>query len=364
MFRLSKSKNIGVFSKFDLSGGSEMRCIELANAISRYTNHKSYLLCEAGITDKLRSRVSDTVEIYTNVFILEPEKVDKLYELDHLIVVNTDSRLFSSLDYWLGKSEKHSKPVDLSKIKQITFLYNYIVSPCKGLARIQEYCPDLRIITTNRKFFEEIGRKYEEVIHIPRMILESPIDPMSVEQGKSVSPKLRLGMHSKPVGDKWNKDWPLLVEAVHEDLDIADVGWRFMGCPSNVQGSLKKFRNIEFHKEFSLDVKDFLFDVDVFVFFPSYKREEPWSRSIAEGIMSGCPVLATPKGGNVDQIVHGNNGFLCKDIAEYKKAIVKLAKDRNLLELMRSECIRRSKEFSSKRVIEKLLGFIGVSYGS
>jgi len=359
MFKLTTSKNIGIFSKFDLSGGSEMRCVELSNSIARYTIHKPYLFCETKITDKLRERIDDGVTVYTNTFLPEPVNVDRLYEMDHLLVVNTDSRLFSTLDYWLGKSEKHHKPVDLSKLKQMTFLYNFIVSPSKGLAGIQDYCKDLKIITTNRKFFEEIGKKYEDVIHIPRMILESPIDPMTLEQGKSSSEKLRLGMHSKPVGDKWNKEWPDLIEEVNKEVGEENLQWRFMGCPGAIQERLQVFANAEFHKEFSLSVGTFLFDLDVFVFFPSYKREEPWSRSIAEGIMSGCPVLATPKGGNVDQIVHGNNGFLCKDVGDYKKSILKIYHNRSLLDAMRNDCYRRSKEFTSKKVIEKFINFIG-----
>jgi glycosyltransferase involved in cell wall biosynthesis len=191
------------------------------------------------------------------------------------------------------------------------------------------------------------------------MILESPIDPMSVEQGKSFSEKLRLGMHSKPVGDKWNREWPMLVEEVHKEIGQDNVLWRFMGCPSGVQKELEQFSNMEFNKEFSITVGEFLFDLDVFVFFPAYRREEPWSRSIAEGIMSGCPVLATPKGGNVDQIVHGNNGFLCKNVEEYKDSIVRIHRNRKLLDAMRNDCYRRSKEFTSKKVIEKFLNFIG-----
>ena len=39
---------VGIFSKFEMSGGSEHRSIELANAFATYTKHESYLLVERG----------------------------------------------------------------------------------------------------------------------------------------------------------------------------------------------------------------------------------------------------------------------------------------------------------------------------
>ena len=126
---------IGIFSKFHVSGGSEMRCIELANSICQFTSHKASLFCEDRITNQLKSRVDPQVKINQHIF---KKKTERLYKTDCLIVVNTDSQLFTRADYWLGKSEKHQTFVDLSKIKQMIFLFNYIVSPSKHLLEIQQ----------------------------------------------------------------------------------------------------------------------------------------------------------------------------------------------------------------------------------
>jgi len=342
---------IGIFSKFDISGGSEMRCIELANSIRQYTKHRSTIFCMGKMADRLKALVNKDVSVHQHAF----NKLERLYDLDCLIVVNTDSRLFTTLDFWTGKSEKHQTFVDLTKIKQMIFLFNFLVSPSKHLSELEQYCPNLKIITTNTKFFQEIGRKYGNIIHIPRIILESPINPERVNSSKIPSDKIRIGCLSKPVHDKWNNDWYKLIE--HVNSAISNIQWRFLGCPQSLQDSLT-FENIEFNKEFAIPVKDFLENLDIFVYFPSFKREEPWSRSVAEGLLSGCPVITTNRGGNIDQIVHGNNGFICTNLEEFQKFVVFLCQNQHVLKTMKKICLNRSQYFTSPQIIKRLMDFI------
>lgn len=61
---------IGIFSKFHIAGGSEFRCVEMANAIAKYTDNESYLLCEKELPDKLQSAVREkNVNVVKNVFL-------------------------------------------------------------------------------------------------------------------------------------------------------------------------------------------------------------------------------------------------------------------------------------------------------
>jgi glycosyltransferase involved in cell wall biosynthesis len=348
-------KTIGIFSKFDISGGSEMRCVELANAIQKYTSYKSCLLCQGKITPQLKLLLNDGICVYQNIF---QENTDEFYALDCLIVVNTDSRLFATANFWAGKTEKHDTFVDLTQIKQIIYIFNYIISPSKHLTEIEQYCPNLKIITTNNKFFKEISTKYPEIIHIPRIILESPINPNNISPTKVKSKKIRIGCLSKPVHDKWNEDWEELISRVNAIIGNDRLQWRFLGCPSSLQEKLSVFDNIEFNKEFSITVKDFLQELDIFVYLPKYGREEPWSRSIAEALLSGCPVITTYKGGNVDQIVHGNNGFLCAHLDEFEKFITYLCENTSVRKSMQRICVKKSQYFTSPKIIEKLMDFM------
>ena len=56
----------------------------------------------------------------------------------------------------------------------------------------------------------------------------------------------------------------------------------------------------------ALAVPEFLQGIDVLLFFLGWQREEAWARSAAEALMSGCPVITTNRGGNRDQVIHGN----------------------------------------------------------
>jgi hypothetical protein len=354
---------IGIFSKFEFAGGSENRCVEMANALARYTTHRAYLLCEAGLPARLERKVEEGVVVCKEVFT--PVNVGVLYELDTILVVNSDSRDFCTLAYWEGRSTRHRTPVELNKLRQLVFLFNFIVSPSRSLHEIEQRGPSVKIITTNRKFLEEIGEqeRYEPVRHLPRIMLESPIDPRSVGREKTPSAAVRLGMHSTAVSDKWNAEWPLLIEEVNQRCGAERVAWNFMGMPRGMRSELARFPNVTARQEFSRPVRDFLRDLDVFAFFTSYQREEPWARSVGEALMSGCPVLATKRGGNRDQIVSGNNGFLCKTRAEFVNAAVHLVEHPERLQQMRRLARRGAREFSSRNVIRRFVRFVGDSDG-
>ena len=68
---------IGIFSKMEMSGGSEFRCAEMANAIRKYTEHSATILCEKNIPDKILSRINGKVEVCKNVFLTKQINLDK-----------------------------------------------------------------------------------------------------------------------------------------------------------------------------------------------------------------------------------------------------------------------------------------------
>lgn len=354
-----QSKKIGIFSKFHITGGSEMRCVELCNAISQYTPHQPFLLGEGDIAPRLKNHISPKVEVCPNVFLPQPTSLEKLYEMDCILIVNTDSKAFTTLDYWTGKSEKHQNFVDLTRINQMIFLFNFLISPAKKLPELEMYCPRIKIITTNTKFFDEVAEKQAQVIHLPRIILESPIHPDTITQTKTPSKKIRLGMHSRPQKDKWNSEWSELIQEVNNIVGKDKIEWIFLGAPDGFKSKNTSLAdNVTCHKEFSIPVKEYLESLDVFVFFTSYKREEPWSRVVAEAMASGCPAIANTKGGNADQIIHGNNGFLCEGFDDFVNYSVYLCKNPHLLKTMKNISIKRSRNFLSESIANKLIDFI------
>jgi glycosyltransferase involved in cell wall biosynthesis len=149
-----------------------------------------------------------------------------------------------------------------------------------------------------------------------------------------------------------------LIEAVNGRCGAGRVAWRFMGMPGKMRAAVSQWPNVEAVPEHTRPVADFLRELDVFAFFTSWKREEPWSRSVAEALMSGCPVVATPRGGNRDQIVSGNNGLLVKTFEQFVDAVELLAQENALRARMSAEAVRRSAEYTSEQVIRRFVQFV------
>lgn len=135
----------------DMAGGSEFRAVELSNAIAHIDGYASILLVEKRIPEKLRLLLGARVDLRERVFT-GPE-IETFYTLDHLLIINSDSRRFATEDYWRGRTTQ-GYSVDLSRLKAMTFLFNFIVSPACQLPGLQRWVRDLRIVTTNAKFFE------------------------------------------------------------------------------------------------------------------------------------------------------------------------------------------------------------------
>lgn len=348
---------IGIFSKFEMAGGSEFRCAELANGLSKLTGFQSFLLSERAIEGRVKHTVLPGVNVCDHIF--SDHHRELLYSLDHLVVVNTDSRQFTTADYWLGKTDRQRVAIDLSRIRQIAFLFNFIVSPACSLPELNRLGPSISIIAANQRFFNEISEqdRYHDVRHFPRLMLESPINPEFISVEKVPSAAIRFGMHSKPLRSKWNTELPLLIEELNRSHQ-GRVQWDLMGTPSNSVSSFSGQTNVRCRPEFALPVNEFLQRLDVFVFFPEWQREEAWSRSVAEAQMSGCPVIATARGGNCDQVIHGNNGFLCKTRADFLRACQLLTEQSALLQQMRANALIHARRFRTQAVVERLVEFL------
>ncbi|MBD3407304.1 MAG: glycosyltransferase [Candidatus Lokiarchaeota archaeon] len=350
---------IGIFSKLGASGGSEHRCAEMANGIVRHTDHSCTILCEKDLNRHIEDKLDDRINIIKRVFKPKPENVECLYDFDSLLIVNSDSYSFAKADYWLGKTEHHDYEVDLSRIKQMAFLFNFVISPSKKLASLEKYVDDLRIICANKKFFHHITEKsgHACVRHLPRITLDSPIDPESITDVKTNSDKIRIGKHSKAHGYKFNEEHKKLIDMVNDKYGDK-VSWDFLGVPSDRAAEICDIPNVTIRKEYSVPVGDYLRDIDIFLFFISWGRNEPWSRAVAEGLMAGCPVLATNKAGNLDQILHGNNGYLCDDLDGFYKWLCYLIENPDMINKLGRNGRIYSKSFSSANIIRQYIEFI------
>ena len=351
---------IGIFSKIEMLGGSERRCIELATGISEFTEHEAHIFAEGDIPKNVMSLINtDKIGVHSNTFVKSKSSSLKAFEeMDKIVVINTDFKEITHIDYWHGKSHRHNKEV---RLKDATFLFNFIVSPSRHLYTLKENGTNVKIITANSKFFNEITKqdRYELIRDIPRIKLESPISIHSVDFPKPKRKnKITFGMHSKGLGNKWNEEWDKVIKRVNQRLGESNIDFIFMGMNANVIKKIDKIRNVKIYKENELSIRDYLNQIDVFAFFPDWKREEPWARVVGEAMMSGCPILATEKGGNLDQVIHGNNGFLFKKSDDLFRHIVFLAEHPGYITTLGNNSRRIALDFDTEKVVHKLIDFI------
>jgi glycosyltransferase involved in cell wall biosynthesis len=349
---------IGIYSKFTTCGGSEFRCTELANGIVRYTEHEAFLLSEGGIPERILEAVDDRVGVRAYM-ARSKDTAAFLYGLDSLVVVNSDSRRFTRAEYWLGGEKERGLAIDLTRIRGLVFLFNYIVNPASCISSLLPHVQNIRIITANRRFFDELSAKetYRSIRHLPRFVLESPIDPESVTTGKAPSNTVRIGQYSVGREDKFNEELVSLVARLNDRYGTF-ISWHFMGLPPSRAAALVRHPNVTIKKAFEEPIGAFLGHLDIFLFYPSWRRQEVWSRSVAEALASGCPVLATDKAGNREQIVHGNNGFLCRRLDDFLQYLALLIENPRDIRTLGENAALYSRFFSTKSVVSRLVEFV------
>lgn len=350
---------ISIFSKFKIAGGSERRCVELANAIAKYSGQDVKILCrETSFPNKLHEILSDKVNLVLDCL----NKPEEFYSSDKILTVNTDSREFASIEYWKSF-------LDLEKMRNKTmiFLFNFIISPSKNLNLFEEFNIKLGIITTNKKFYDEISSKdkFLNIRHLPRIILESPIDPEKmIISNQSDNSEFNINFLSKSYSDKWNDDiLPLVKFLSSMSNDHKKIKINLMGVKHELRSKLSDIENVYVHGENAIQLNEFFKKCNLFIFYPSYKREEPWARVIGEAMSCGVAIIALNNSGGTElQVINENNGFLCKNLSEFIDKCVLLITDNNLCKQMGKNSLIYSKYFSSEMICRKLLMFIdGVS---
>ena len=93
---------IGIYTKFGITGGSEFRGIEMANAISDYTNHEISIFAEKNIIASLKEYLNPNIPIYTSTF-KSKENIQILCSMDSILIINSDSKKYTTTDYWMKK---------------------------------------------------------------------------------------------------------------------------------------------------------------------------------------------------------------------------------------------------------------------
>jgi len=142
-----------------------------------------------------------------------------------------------------------------------------------------------------------------------------------------------IGKHSRPDHLKFSDDFP----SFYSNLGIKNPEYKVMGVPSDFK---LRFNTFNFDSRWQLlkanekSSEDFLKELNVYVYNSHSKFIENQSRSIVEALLNGLPVLAPNKYNFPNQIIHGENGFLCDTYEDFKKYINLLENDKILIKDM------------------------------
>lgn len=123
-----------------------------------------------------------------------------------------------------------------------------------------------------------------------------------------------------------------------------------VGCSNLIVGGqkywpdLKKDPAFSFPDFYSRPVPDMLKDMDIFVY--KTNLSETWCRAITEAMASGLPVVAENRGGPVQQIRSGLDGFLCSTKEEFIEKLKLLSSDPALRKKMGMKARERAKSLA------------------
>ncbi len=156
------------------------------------------------------------------------------------------------------------------------------------------------------------------------------LDPQSFESCSIIHPRVdtdhygsvrradeglfRIGRWSRGDDSKYSDDFLDLLESI----DIPKAEFLCMGIPGKFRG-VELPPRVRFLENGELPVEKLLARLDVLIFKTDETSwHEGWCRTVTEAMAAGVVPVVENRGGLVDQVIHGHNGFLCESNEEFK----------------------------------------------
>lgn len=136
----------------------------------------------------------------------------------------------------------------------------------------------------------------------------------------------RIGRWSRGHDTKYSDDFLDLLTSI----DIPKVEFLCMGIPPKFQG-INLPTHVRFIENGAVSVEKLLSQLDVLIFKTHASTwHEGWCRTVTEAMAAGVVPVVENRGGIPDQVIHGYNGFLCENNAEFKQYCQLLYRDSSL----------------------------------
>lgn len=304
--------NISIISKLECKGGNEWRLTEYFKKLTQ-RGHSVRLYCFRHLNETLKSRLEKNNIQFNrdNLFENSNFKID-CRENEILLISPVDEYQFFKKDWY------ESRVVNKHNIKKVIVNVNWGIDESRKIKDIFSGIPCL-YLCANQKYcdmFKSFG--------LDARFVHTPIDEsfLSIPRDYNL---VTIGRHSRSFDYKFSQQYADFIKKT-------PYSFYLMGVSDKYRNQLATEKNVEIIKEYSIESTDFLKKVGIFLQIndPSYFEMSP--RVVAEAMCAGIPSVCENRGGVVNQIEHGHDGFLFNSDLELGRIIKEVYSDRALRE--------------------------------
>jgi glycosyltransferase involved in cell wall biosynthesis len=160
---------------------------------------------------------------------------------------------------------------------------------------------------------------------LPGVVHPSPIAVERFQPAAGEHAGFTVGRMSRDAREKHHPEDP----ALYRELAQAGCRVRIMGGERSL-GADVPAPGVELLPECAEPAEEFLRSLDVFLFRTHPGWLETFARCVSEAMCCGLPVVCEDRGGPVDLVTHGRDGFLVGNTAQARDAVLRLKADAEL----------------------------------
>lgn len=230
---------------------------------------------------------------------------------------------------------------------RVTLIYNSdtpsrLARRLRKLERIPKR--ELRLVFASQRLADSVP--YSGIVQL------SPIDLDRFRPAERTWEGLRIGRLSRDERFKHGDTDPEFYRRLVEE----DVTVRVRGgtCLASELGGT---RGVELLPACPREPEQFLRELDVFFYRTSSEWFEASARVVVEALASGLPVVAHDRGGYVEYVHHGENGFLFRSDEEALEHVLALRDDPARLAMMKETARASAKALYSDDALSEIVDF-------
>ncbi|MCP3915446.1 MAG: glycosyltransferase family 4 protein [bacterium] len=247
--------------------------------------------------------------------------------------------------------------VHLAHLGRVTVIYNSdrpdrLERRLRGLARAR--AEELRVVFASERIAASVP--HEGTVQLSPIDLErfAPAPDASRAQLRRTGATLpfRIGRHSRDERYKHGESDPALYRR------LADAGCEVQVRGGTcLEGEINGTVGVRLEAVSPREPERFLQGLDAFIYRTRTDWFEASARVVVEALACGLPVVADRRGGYVEYIEDGVNGFLFESDDEAYEQLLTLARDPELHERMGSAARASAEELYAPRALQKIVDF-------